>query len=129
MFPGEKYLQKSKKLGKIIKFFNMPPFIPKNKSEKNDTSKISAIKATKKIGGAQKKTEEVRDAFDGAWGTILAASNFDRIEIVYDTYLEVSTKELTRIGRAKEEPTETINLNLDSPVVPEIKKVLGNVNQ
>ena len=92
MFPEERYLQKSEKLGEIVKFFNMPPFIPKNKSEKTDTSKVSAIKATKKIGGAQTKIEEVRDAFDGTWGTILAASNFDRIEIVYDTYLEISIK-------------------------------------
>ena len=66
---------------------------------------------------------KVRDAFDGAWGTILAASNFDRIEIVYDTYLQVSRKETTRIGRTKEKPTETVNLNLDLPVPPEIKKI------
>ena len=39
-----------------------------------------------------------------------------------DTYLEVSFKESTRIGRAKEEPTRIINLNFDSPVPPEIKK-------
>ena len=47
---------------------------------------------------------KVRDDFD-------SKSNLDRIEIVYDTYLEVSIKELTRIGRAKVEPTEIINLN------------------
>ena len=35
---------------------------------------------------------------------ILAASNFDRIDIVYDSYLKVSIKELTRIRRTKEEP-------------------------
>ena len=69
-----------------------------------------------------KKTPEVRDVFDSAWGTLLAASNSDRVEIVYYTNLEVSIKELTRIGRAKEEPIKIINLNLDSPVPPEIKK-------
>ena len=69
-----------------------------------------------------KKYLKVRDAFDSAWGTILTASNLDRTEIVYDTYLEVSFKESNRIGRAKEEPTENINLNLDSPVSSEIKK-------
>ena len=69
------------------------------------------------------KYPKVRGAFDGAWRTILAASNFDRIEIVYDTYLEVSINESTRIGTAKEEPIEIINLNLDSPVPPEIKKL------
>ena len=47
---------------------------------------------------------KVRDDFDGA-------CNLDRIETVYDTYLEVSIKESTRIGRAKVEPTESINLN------------------
>ena len=57
MFPEERYLQKSKKLVEIIKFFNMAPFIPKTKFEKNDTSKVSAKKATKKIGGAQKQIE------------------------------------------------------------------------
>ena len=57
MFPEEGYLQKRKNLGEIIKLFNMPPFIPKNKSEKNDTSRVSAKKATKKIGGAQKKID------------------------------------------------------------------------
>ena len=36
----------------------MPPFIPKKKkSEKNDTSKVSAKKSTKKIGGTQKKID------------------------------------------------------------------------
>ena len=68
------------------------------------------------------KNPKVRDVFDSAWETILAASNSDRIEIVYYTYIEVSIKELTRIGRAKEEPIETINLNLDSPVSTEITK-------
>ena len=69
------------------------------------------------------KHPKVRDAFDGACGTILAVSNLDRIGIVYDTYLEVSFKESTRTGTAKGEPTEIINLNLDSPVQPEIKKL------
>ena len=69
-----------------------------------------------------KKYLKGRDAFDGAWGTILTASNLGRIEIVYDTYLEVLLKESTRIRRAKEEPTANINLNLDSPVPPENKK-------
>ena len=53
------------------------------------------------------------------------ASNSDRIEIVYYTYLKVSIKELTRIGRAKKEPIEIINLNLDSGVSPEITNFLG----
>ena len=51
------------------------------------------------------KYPKVSDALDGTWGTILVASNFDRIEIVYNTYLEVSIKESTRIGRAEKEPT------------------------
>ena len=34
-------------------------------------------------------------------------------------------KELTRIGRAKEEPIDIINLNLDSPFPPEIEKFLS----
>ena len=54
---------------------------------------------------------------------VLAASNFDKIDIVYDSYLKVSIKELTRIRRTKEEPIEIINLILDSPVLPEIKKL------
>ena len=148
----------------------MPPFIPKNTTEKKDTSRISAKKATKKIGEAQKKIDiarsrgystreilqydhveypcfdkgkltehkkhkllvpseqlldtpeyqfdktvtagisvivdsmslirkigfekylKVTDAFDGAWGIILTASNADRINIVYDSYLEGSIK-------------------------------------
>ena len=68
------------------------------------------------------KYPKVRDAFGGAWGIILAASNADRIEIVYDSYLKGSIKESTRIGRAKEKPIKIINLNLDSPVSPEIRK-------
>ena len=54
-------------------------------------------------------------------GGILAASNADRIEIVYVSYLEVSIKESTRIGRTKEESFEIIILNLDVPVPLEIK--------
>ena len=68
------------------------------------------------------KYPNVRDAFDGAWEIILAASNADRIEIIYESYLEGSIKESTRIGTAKEEPIEIINLNLNSPVPPKIGK-------
>ena len=68
---------------------------------------------------------EKNPKFDSSWGTILVASNSDRIEIVYYTYLKVSIKELTRIGRAKKEPIEIINLNLDSGVSPEITNFLG----
>ena len=75
------------------------------------------------------KYPKVRDAFDGAWGIILAASNADRIEIVHDSYLEGSIKESTRIGTAKEEPIQILNLNLDSPISPEIRKFLGIVHQ
>ena len=57
MFPEEGYLQKSKNLGEIVKLFHMPPFRPKNKSEKNDNSRVSGKKATKKIRGAQKKID------------------------------------------------------------------------
>ena len=35
---------------------------------------------------------KARDAFDGAWGIILTASNANRINIVYDSYLEGSIK-------------------------------------
>ena len=76
----------------------------------------------KTVTAGLEKYPKVRDAFDGAWGTILAASNADRIEIVHDSYLEGSIKESTRIGTANEEPIETINSNLDSPVSPEIRK-------
>ena len=38
----------------------MPPFIPKNTTEKKDTSRISVKKATKKIGEAQKKIDIAR---------------------------------------------------------------------
>ena len=54
IFPEERYLQKSKKLGETIKRFKVPPFIPKNTTEKKDTSRVSAKNATKKIG----ETEE-----------------------------------------------------------------------
>ena len=57
MFPEERYLQKSKKLGEIIKLFNMPPFTPKKKSEKNDNTRVSVKEATRKIGGVQKKID------------------------------------------------------------------------
>ena len=200
IFREERYLQKSKKLGETFKRFKVPPFIRESTTEKKDTSRVSAKKATKKISEAQKKIDiarsrgystreilqydhaeypcfdegnltkhkehellvpleqlldtpeyqfdktvtagisvivdfislirkiefekypKVRDAFDGAWGVILATSNADRIEIVYDSYLEVSIIESTRIRRKKEEPIEIINLNLNSPVPPEIKK-------
>ena len=49
MSPEEIYLQKSKKLAKIIKLFNMPLFIPKSKSEKSDTSRVSAKKPLRKL--------------------------------------------------------------------------------
>ena len=80
---------------------------------------VDFMSLIRKIGF--EKNLEVRDAFDGPWGIILAASNADRIEIVFDSYLEGSIKESTRIGRAKEESIEIINLNLDPPVSPEIR--------
>ena len=80
---------------------------------------VDFMSLIRKIGF--EKYPKVRDAFDGTWGIILAASNADRIDIVYDSYLEGSIKESTRIGRAKEESIEIINLNLDSPVSPEIR--------
>ena len=79
---------------------------------------VDFMSLIRKIGF--EKYPKVRDAFDGTWGIILAASNADRIEI-YDSYLEGSIKESTRIGRAKEESIEIINLNLDPPVSPEIR--------
>ena len=92
--------------------------------DKTVTAGISVIvdlmPLIRKIGF--EKHSNVRDAFDDAWGIILAVSNVDRIEIVYDSYLKGSIKESTRIGRAKEEPIEIINLNLDSPVSLEIRK-------
>ena len=97
---------------------------PEYQFDKTVTAGISVIvdsmSLIRKIGF--EKYLQVRDAFDGAWGIILAASNADRIEIVYDSYLEGSIKESTRIGRTKEEPIEIINLDLDSPVSPEIRK-------
>ena len=57
MSQEERYLQKSKKYVKIIKLFNMSLFIPKGKSENNDTNRVSAKRATKKIGGAKKKID------------------------------------------------------------------------
>ena len=91
---------------------------PEYQFDKTVTAGISVIvdvmPLIRKIGF--EKYPKVRDAFDGAWGIILAASNADRIEIVCDSYVEGSIKESTRIGRAKEKPIEIINLNLDSCV-------------
>ena len=42
IFREERYLQKRKKLGEIIKRFKVPPFIPKNTTEKKDTSRVPA---------------------------------------------------------------------------------------
>ena len=95
---------------------------PEYQFDKTVTAGVSVIvdfmSLIRKIGF--EKYPKVRDAFDGAWEIILAASNADRIKIVYDSYLYVSIKESTRIGRAKAEHIEIINLNLDSPVSPEI---------
>ena len=55
-------------------------------------------------------------------GIVIAASNADWIEIAFDSYLEVSIRESTTVGRSKQETIEIINVNLDSPVPPEIKK-------
>ena len=52
------------------------------------------------------------------------------IKIVYDSYLESSSKESQRMQRAIEEPIEIMNLNLDSPVSSEIKKFwVSSVNK
>ena len=48
IFQLERYLQKSKNLGGTIKHFNVPRFIPKNKTEKKDTN----INLKKRVTGA-----------------------------------------------------------------------------
>ena len=60
IFREKRYLQKSKKLGKTIKLFKLPAFIPKNTTEKKGITKVSAKKATKKIGEAQEKIDIAR---------------------------------------------------------------------
>ena len=58
--PQEERYLKNRKFVKIIKLFNMPFCIPKSKSENNDTSRVSAKRANKKIGGAKKKIDITR---------------------------------------------------------------------
>ena len=80
--------------------------------------------ANQRHHGSQNSIWKISKSYGCFWwcmGTIFAASNADRIEIVYDTYLEVSIKESTRIGRTKENFFEIIDLNLDLLVPPEIK--------
>ena len=60
IFREKRYLQKSKKLGETIKLFKLPAFIPKSTTEKKGISKVSAKKATKKIGEAQEKIDIAR---------------------------------------------------------------------
>ena len=43
----KRYLQERKKLGETIKYFIVPCFIPKTKTEKKDTSRVSPKNATK----------------------------------------------------------------------------------
>ena len=57
MFLEERYLLKSKKVRKIIKLFNMPPFIPKKNLKRMTPVEFLTKKATMKIGGAQKKID------------------------------------------------------------------------
>ena len=61
IFREERYLQKSKKLKETIKRFKVPPFIPKNTTEKKDTSRVSAKKATKKIDIARSRGYSTRE--------------------------------------------------------------------
>ena len=62
---------------------------PEYQFDKTVTAGVSVIvdfiSLIHKIGF--EKYPKVRGAFDGAWGIILAASNADRIKIVYDSYL------------------------------------------
>ena len=60
IFREERYLRKRKKLGETIKQFEMHPFIPKNTTKKKGTSRVSAKRATKKIGKAKKKIDIAR---------------------------------------------------------------------
>ena len=48
IFREERYLQKRKKLGEIIKRFKVPPFIPKNTTEKKDTIEFLPKKLSRK---------------------------------------------------------------------------------
>ena len=68
---------------------------PEYQFDKTVTAGISVIvdfmSLIREIGF--EKYLKVRDAFDGAWGIILAASNADRIMIVYDSYLEITSRD------------------------------------
>ena len=65
---------------------------------------------------------KIKDALKRAWNSIVAESSANRIEIVYDSYLEISIKESLRVIRATQEPIEIVNLNLESPIPPEMEK-------
>ena len=76
IFREKRYLQKSKKLGETIKLFKLPAFIPKNTTEKKGITKVSAKKATKKIGEAQEKIDIARSRGYSAWEILL----YDHVE-------------------------------------------------
>ena len=60
------------------------------------------------------KCSKMKDVLETTWNIILAASDANRIEVVYDSYLEGSVKESLRIRRAKVQPIEIINLSMES---------------
>jgi hypothetical protein len=68
------------------------------------------------------KFSKIREGLECAWSHIITASNANRVDIVYDSYLENSVKEAERMRRYSNEPIEIVNLNLDSVMPVEIDK-------
>ena len=68
------------------------------------------------------KHPKIKDGLKRVWNSIFVQSNIERIEIVYDSYLENSIKESLRKQKAIEDTIEIMNSNPHSLVPSEIKK-------
>ena len=62
------------------------------------------------------KHPRIKGGLKRVCNSILAKGSTKRIETMYDNYLKISIKESLRMQRAIEEPSEIMNLNLDSLV-------------
>ena len=69
------------------------------------------------------KFSSIKDALECLWNMITKVGENNQIDIVFDSYVENSIKELTRESRSNDaEPVEYVNILLESPPPVEVDK-------
>ena len=94
-------------------------------SELKTTAIMDSMSQVRKIPDEKikLKLKKMSDIFESGLSSILSTVNVERVDIVYDSYLESSIKECERMRRrSKCQPLEFIGLTEDSPIPTQLDR-------